>query len=135
MAGLIPPHVLSMFCPPHRVMARYLEAVYRPKGPAKSWEKRKENDEFTEMNIPEELIPLWKKVKNQFKGDPHSRYEHFMEYYEEHPEEAIYAKMEIADKMLKEQEKQEKKEMQCRKRCPSCYRDEDSGGDASDVPF
>jgi hypothetical protein len=121
---------LAAFCPPHRVLARYLEAA-RPPGAQKGWETRRENDDFTKQNIPEEYHLIWEKKKRFFKGDPHSRYEQFMEWLQENPEQNIYVQMDDADKYLKEREKEEKKETQCRKRCPSCYQEDDG----SDVPF
>lgn len=125
----ISPHALSVLCLPHRVVARFLQAK-GPSGPAKGWEKRKENDDFTEQNIPEELVMLWRKKKDQFKGTPHQRYEKFMEWVEENPEQNMYVQMEYAEKKMKEHARQEKKETLCRKRCPSCYRDEEE-----DAPF
>ncbi len=122
---------MDTLCIHHRVVARYLEA--KPTGRAKGWETRKENDEFAKQNIPEEYHALWEKVKGQFKGDPHTRYEKFMEYIEVGggAEDNIHVVMENAEKMLKEQQKKEKKETLCRKRCPSCY----SGDDDGDTPF
>lgn len=117
-----------------RVVRRFVEAVYRPRGPAKMWEKRRENDDFTKQNIPEEYHLLWERVKRQFKGDPHSRYEHFMEWVEENPDANTHVQMEVAEKAQREYERKEKMEALCQKRCPSCY-NRPSGYDLEDVPF
>lgn len=137
---------LSALCPPHRVVARYLEAVSRPRGPAKGWETRKENDDFAKMNIPEKYHLLWEKTKRQFKGNPDQRAEQFMEWVEggrdlgenrdslgEGELENIYLMDAEAERLTKEYEKQQKKEQKCRERCPSCYRDENDN--LEEAPF
>jgi len=119
-----------------RVVLRYLTAVYVPKGPAKSWETRKENDDFAKMNIPEKYHLLWEKTKGQYKGDPETRSEQFMENIGwEGEDENIHLQNENADKMLKDHEKQVKKENLCRKRCPTCYTDDKGDGGEEQVPF
>ena len=115
-----------------RVARRYVEAVYRPRGPAKAWETRRENDDFTKQNIPEDLHMLWEKVKGQFRGDPHTRYEHFMEWVEENPDANLHIQMEHAEKAQRAHERKERMEMLCQQRCPSCY--SRSYGD-EEVPF
>ena len=116
-----------------RVVARYLEAA----GTGRGWEKRRENDEFAKQNIPEEYHLLWEKVKRQFKGDPHSRYEQFMEWVEENPDANVTVQMEEAEKKLRSeqrgQQKKDRMEELCRKRCPSCY--PGGSGDLGDAPF
>ena len=114
-----------------RVVRRYVEAVYRPRGPAKMWERIRENDDFTKQNIPEEYHLLWEKVKRQFKGDPHSRYEHFMEWVEENPDENTFLLMEQAEKEQRKWERQQRMEALCHERCPSCY----NRADLEDAPF
>ena len=107
-----------------RVVARFLEARSAPH--QRGWEHRKEKDEFTENNIPAELRTLWPKLKNKFKGTPDQRYEHFMEYVEEHPNEVSetlekHSEKQVAKllreqaKAYKEQAKQQKLEQACQK--------------------
>ena len=117
-----------------RVVRRYVEAVYRPRGPAKMWERLHENDDYTKQNIPEEYHMLWEQVKRQFKGDPHSRYEHFMEWVEENPDANLHVQMEAAEKAQREWARKERMEALCQKRCPSCY-NRPSEYDLEDVPF
>ena len=118
-----------------RVARRYVEAVYRPRGPAKAWETRQENDSLTKHNIPDEYHLLWEKVKRQFKGKPDSRYEQFMEWMEENPDANLHIQMEQADKEMRQWERKEHKEMLCQQRCPSCYTRQQHGDDLSNVPF
>jgi hypothetical protein len=119
-------NVASWATPAGRVTARYLEA----KGTGRGWETRRENDEFVEQNIPEELLLLWRKVKGQFKGDPHSRYEAFMEWVEENPDANAQIQMEHAEKKLRKDLREMKREQLCRERCPSCYSGERAREDA-----
>lgn len=117
-----------------RVVRRYVEAVYRPRGPAKMWERIHENDDFTKQNIPEEYHLLWERVKRQFKGTPHSRYEQFMEWMEENPDVNTFVLIEHAEKAQRKLERQEKMEALCQERCPSCY-NRPTGYDLEDLPF
>ncbi|HVH45014.1 MAG TPA: hypothetical protein VM925_21825, partial [Labilithrix sp.] len=53
-------------------------------------EKRSESDDEVRSNIPEELIPLFERVKGAIVATPRmSRTEAFLKYAEEHPEEVI----------------------------------------------
>jgi len=126
-----------------RVVARYLEGK-APTGPAKGWERRKENDDFAKMNIPEKYHMLWEKEKRFYKGTPDQRSEQFMEWVGtgsdmgenrdslgEGDEVNNHLLMEQAEKDLRKHEQQERKEQKCRDRCPSCYSDDN----AEDAPF
>lgn len=93
-----------------RVVARFLEA--RPTGPAKGWERRKENDSLAENSIPPEHLLFWRKIKNHFKGTPDQRAEQFMEYLDLHPGESDEWLFEHADKELgKATRKHEREQM------------------------
>jgi hypothetical protein len=98
-----------------RVVARFLEAKGTPRG----WERRKEQDQRAEVNIPLEHQLLWRKLKPQFKGTPDERAEQFMEYIEEHPGESEAWLQQHADKELakatREWEKKQKLEKECDK--------------------
>ena len=52
-------------------------------------ETRQEAEHMAAVNVPEEYLALWAKVKQSIKGNPHQRYERFMHYVEEHPGEAL----------------------------------------------
>ena len=90
---------------------------------SRSWERRKELDEQAEVNIPAEHQFLWRKLKTKFKGTPHDRYEQFMAYLEEHPNENDAWLQQKADKEIdkvtrqwaKERREQEKLEKGCDK--------------------
>ena len=63
-------------------------------------EHRRERDEAVEVNIPPHLLPLWRKTRLQFKGDPHRRYEQFMHYAGETDGEDMAAVQSSADDTL-----------------------------------
>jgi hypothetical protein len=63
-------------------------------------ETRRERDEFATQNIPSYLIPLWNRVKLNFRGSPEERAEQFLHYAHEHEGEGIEAISEEADKKL-----------------------------------
>lgn len=63
----------------------------------RGWETRRERDERVTENLPADLLPLWKRMRNQFKGSPMHRYEMFMQYVEEHEDEGIEALVDEAD--------------------------------------
>jgi hypothetical protein len=46
------------------------------------------------------LLPLWNRVKGRFKGSPHERYQRFLEYAEEHPDEVTESVQESSDAKL-----------------------------------
>lgn len=66
----------------------------------RGWERRRERDEFAAQNLDPEHLPLWRRIGGQFKGTPHERFERFVEYTEEHPEEVAGAQQEEADAKL-----------------------------------
>lgn len=102
-----------------RVADRYLETKLSPH--QRGWEKRKEKDDFTEMNIPPEHLALWRKLKNQFKGTPDQRAEAFMEYVESHPGESDAVLQQNADKEIaklqREQEKERREQVRIENEC------------------
>lgn len=64
-------------------------------------ETRRESEERVTVNLSAELLPLWTRVRSQFQsGTPHERFEAFMQYVEEHPEEALIACAEDAESKL-----------------------------------
>jgi hypothetical protein len=44
--------------------------------------RRREREDFAEQNIPEELVPLWRRERSRFRGSPHERSEAFLEWSE-----------------------------------------------------
>ena len=62
-------------------------------------EAREEDDHAVEANLPPSLVPVFRKVKSRIKGGPRkSRTEAFLEWAEEHPDEAIEVQQAAADK-------------------------------------
>lgn len=66
----------------------------------RSWETRREHDEFVAVNIPADMLPLWERSKLQFKGSPESRLEAFMAYAHDHEVDGIAAVIDEADAKL-----------------------------------
>lgn len=66
----------------------------------RGWERRRENDERVSVNIPPDLLPLWRRVKRSFVGSSHERFLAFMEYAEEHDREVTTALSDDADRAL-----------------------------------
>lgn len=82
-----------------------IEAANRSKGRAlrtSSKLKRSESDDEVEGNIPDRLVPLWKRVKRSMRAtDRMSRTEAFLHYAEENPGEATDAQEAAAEKSFK----------------------------------
>jgi hypothetical protein len=57
----------------------------------RGWEKRRENEERVTVNLPADLLPLWRRTQAMFKGTPDERREQFERYAFEHPREVIEA--------------------------------------------
>ena len=57
----------------------------------RGWDKRRERDEAVRANLDPGLLPLWDRVGKGFKGTPHQRYEAFMRYVHDHPDEVVEA--------------------------------------------
>jgi hypothetical protein len=60
----------------------------------------RERDEFAAANIPAALIPLWNRVKRQFRGSPEERAEKFIQYAHDHESEDLDAVVSAADRKL-----------------------------------
>jgi hypothetical protein len=71
---------------------RRIEAGNRAKARrdrASARERRSESDDEVRANIPDDLVPLFNRVRGQIKGSARkSRTEAFLEYAEQHPQEA-----------------------------------------------
>ena len=52
------------------------------------------------MNLPPDLLPLWERIKGQFRGTPEERSRAFLEYVEGHDGEAIAACQAEADRKV-----------------------------------
>lgn len=62
---------------------------------------RSESDDEVRSNIPPDLIALFNRVKRQIRGsDRRSRTEAFLEYAEQHPDEAIEAIEDVSDRQM-----------------------------------
>jgi hypothetical protein len=57
----------------------------------KGWERRRENDERVTVNLPADFLPLWDRIKLNFKGTPEQRAESFLHYAHEHGSEVEWA--------------------------------------------
>jgi hypothetical protein len=63
-------------------------AAARPRASKK--ERQGESDDEVRSNIPDDLVPLWERVKRSIKGSARmSRTEAFLKYAEEHPGEVV----------------------------------------------
>lgn len=61
---------------------------------------RREREEAVTCNLAPDLLPLWQRVRGQFSGTPHQRWEAFARYVEEHPDEVDAACQDAADAWL-----------------------------------
>lgn len=68
-----------------------------------SGERRAESDDAVRRNIPEDLVPVFDKVRTKIKTSPRrSRSEAFLEWAHENPEEIVAIQQADADRYLKE---------------------------------
>ncbi len=73
----------------------------RSVGAYRGWEHRRERDERVEGNLPADLVPLWRRVKRGLRcTTAHECYKAMMHYAEEHPNEAVVAMAEDAERDL-----------------------------------
>jgi hypothetical protein len=94
-----------------RTIKRTNDARDKDRRRASSAERRSESDGAVVANIPEELIPLWNRVKQKIKGsDRRSRTEEFLQYVEENPDEVIDARQAYADRELDRELRQQQRE-------------------------
>jgi hypothetical protein len=77
--------------------AGHSKAAYR------GWSRRRQESERAAANIPTDYLPLWDRVQGMFRGTSHERYEAFMQYAEEHPDEVIEAIAIDAEKSFEQQ--------------------------------
>jgi predicted transcriptional regulator len=76
-----------------------------------SAERRQESDDAVRHNIPEDLRPLFERVKRSIKGsDRESRTEAFLKYAEENPGEVAAAIAEEAEREIARLQREEAKE-------------------------
>lgn len=75
----------------------------RTSGARRGWEHRRERDEWVVQNLEPALIPLWTRMKGQFTGTPHERYDAFMAYVHDHPGEETEALQSGADSWLEQE--------------------------------
>jgi hypothetical protein len=64
---------------------------------ARAREKKSELDDAVICNLPPDLLPLWSRIRTQFKGSAQARLDAFLHYAEEHGseiEQAIEAEAE-----------------------------------------
>lgn len=68
---------------------------------ARGWEHRREAAERVEVNLPAELVPLWRRTASRYKGSPHRRYEAFMHDVHDDERAAIVALEQQAEARLR----------------------------------
>jgi hypothetical protein len=66
----------------------------------RSWDTRREREQAVTVNIAPDLMPLWERVRWQFKGTPQERLEAFTRYVEEHPDEVTRELQAAAERKL-----------------------------------
>jgi hypothetical protein len=95
--------------PAVRESARVYASARRQKGASartyRAWETRRERDEAVTVNIPPELLSLWRRVRSTIHGaTAHERVERFMEYAEtdEGERASVSAMQDAADAKLAE---------------------------------
>jgi uncharacterized FlaG/YvyC family protein len=91
---------------------RRIEAANRARKPprATSRERRQESDDEVRQNIPEDLAPMFERVKRSIKGSARiSRTEAFLQYAEEHPSEVLDAIDDKTDALIRELEAQQRR--------------------------
>ena len=72
-------------------------------------EHRSQSDDLVRSSVPEELIPLWERVKKSISGsDRMSRLEAFLLYVENHPHEYLEAIQDRTDALVRELESRER---------------------------
>jgi hypothetical protein len=72
-------------------------------------ERQSESDDEVRQNVPNELVPLFERVRKMIKASPRmSRTEAFLKYAEEHPDEVLVAIEDKSDAMIRELEQKER---------------------------
>jgi hypothetical protein len=72
-------------------------------------ERRSESDDEVRVNLPDELVALFERVKHGIKGSAReSRTEAFLRYAEQHPDEALSAIDDKTDAVIRDLERQER---------------------------
>src|SRR5208337_1457640 len=75
----------------------------RASGARRGWEHRREKDEWVVQNLDPSMVPLWRRIGAQFRGTPGQRYEAFMQYVHDHPNDEMSAIQSNADEWLEEE--------------------------------
>jgi len=68
---------------------------------ARGWEHRREAAERVEVNLPPELVPLWRQTSRKYSGTPHQRFERFMQDAHDDERAAIVALEQAAEDKLR----------------------------------
>lgn len=93
-----------------RVIARGARERRRESRGATLRERRGESDDEVRANIPEDLHPLFERVKRSIKAGPRiSRTERFLQYVEEHPRERYEAIDDKTDALVREMERAQRR--------------------------
>lgn len=68
---------------------------------SRGWERQREAAERVELNLPPELVPLWRRTASKYKGSPHQRFERFMHDAHDDERAAIVALEQAAEAKLR----------------------------------
>jgi hypothetical protein len=63
----------------------------------KAWERRREAEEAVTVNLPAELLSVWKHNRGLFTGSPAERLDAFLQWAHEHDDERLAIMQEEAD--------------------------------------
>lgn len=93
-----------------RRIAKGTRARRARRGETSARERRGESDDEVRANIPEDLIPLFERVKRSIKTRPRiSRTEAFLKYVEENPREQYEAIEDKTDALVRELERRQRR--------------------------
>jgi hypothetical protein len=92
-----------------RRIAKGTRARRARRGESSTRERRGESDDEVRANIPEDLIPMFERVKRSIKAGPRiSRTERFLQYAEENPREQYEAIEDKTDALVRELERRQR---------------------------
>jgi hypothetical protein len=102
-------------------------------------EQRSQSDDEVRRSIPEELVPLWERVKRSIRGsDRVSRLESFLEYAEANPGSVLEAIEDRSDALVRELEERERAASRAFRETPfspEAFADRAPESRADSVPF
>jgi hypothetical protein len=76
------------------------DAAKRNAAAYRGWERRRENDERVAVNLDADMLPLWDRIKLQFRGTPEERTESFLQHVHDSGSDVLWAVQQEADAKL-----------------------------------